>query len=119
MNDKEKNVMQTKVAEVLRDTGTRIQNKPFVRLADISSELGELQKEILKATAYGSASIADNMRASITEEFGDMLYSMIAFAEENGIDIDVALDTVIQKYRDRFDRKGAVGSDRGRGLTHD
>ena len=115
MNDKEKNVMQTKVAEVLRDTGTRIQNKPFVRLADISSELGELQKEILKATAYGSCSMACNKKESITEEFGDMLYSMIAFAEENGIDIDDALDTVIQKYRYRFNHKGTVGSDRGRG----
>ena len=114
MNDKEKNVMQTKVAEVLRYTETRIQNKPFVRLADISSELGELQKEILKATSYGSCSIACNTKESITEEFGDMLYSMIAFAEENGIDIDVALDTVIQKYRDRFNHKGTVGSDRGR-----
>ena len=113
------NNIQYKVAEVLRDTGTRIHNKPFVRLADITSELGELQKEVLKATAYGSASIADKKKADIAEEFGDTLFSMVSFAEENGIDIDDAIEVVIQKYRDRFSKKGTIGSDRGRGYGHD
>lgn len=113
------NNIQYKVSEVLRDTGTRMQNKPFVRLADITSELGELQKEVLKATAYGSASVADNKKADIAEEFGDTLFSMVSFAEENGIDIDDAIEVVIQKYRDRFSKKGTIGSDRGRGYGHD
>ena len=107
------NNIQYKVSEVLRDTGTRMQNKPFVRLADVTSELGELQKEVIKATAYGSSAIvADNKKADIAEEFGDTLFSMVAFAEENGIDIDEAIEVVIQKYRDRFSRKGTIGSDR-------
>lgn len=115
MNDKEKNVMQAKVAEVLRDTGTRIQNKPIVRVDAITSGLVKLQKEVIKVITYGNDTTDDNMKAALTEAFGDTLYSMIAFAEENGIDIDVALDTVIQKYRDRFNHKDTVGSDRGRG----
>lgn len=80
------------------------------RLMDIQSELGELSKEYLKATKYGTEEFL--MTEDFTLEFGDVLYSMISLGLESGIDIEKAVDDVLAKYQKRIDEKKNMGSGR-------
>ncbi len=82
--------------------------EPSVRLMDIGSELGELNKEYLKATDYGARPFA--LTKGFNEEYGDALYALLTLAEETGVDAEAALDTVLEKYRRRLVEKGAMGS---------
>ena len=79
------------------------------RFIDLSSEIGELGKEILKGTNYGAREFekTDNLES----EFGDVLFSLVSVANCAGIDLDNALEKVLKKYRDRFDKKGHIGSE--------
>ena len=74
----------------------------------MQSELGELGKEILKASLYGSRpfAVTDALRA----EFSDLLFSLLAFAVENDINEEAALSIAISKYRNRIEAKGTAGS---------
>lgn len=78
------------------------------RMLDIQSELGELAKEILKSTKYGTEDF------SVTEdfemEFGDVLYSLLSLAVEAGIDSEDCLKRVLKKYQNRIDSKNNMGS---------
>ena len=65
------------------------------RYIDLSSEVGELGKELLKATDYGKV---DFRMTADTEQ-------------ELGIDPAAALDSTLAKYKRRFDAKGRIGSD--------
>lgn len=79
------------------------------RYIDLSSEVGELGKELLKATDYGKADF--RMTADTEQELGDCLFSLIALSRELGIDPAAALDSALAKYKRRFDAKGRIGSD--------
>lgn len=79
------------------------------RYIDLSSEVGELGKELLKAADYGKS--AFRMTADMEQELGDCLFSLIALSSELGIDPSAALDSALAKYRLRFDKKGCIGSD--------
>ena len=79
------------------------------RMLDIVSEVGELSKEVLKSTTYGTKDF------SVTEdyemEFGDVLYSLLSLANETGIDSEKALDKILAKYKARIEKKGSMGSE--------
>lgn len=78
------------------------------RLLDIESELGELAKEYLKPTSYGTKEFI------VTEdyklEFGDVLYSLLSLANESNIDARECLEKVIEKYRKRLQNKNTMDS---------
>ena len=78
------------------------------RYIDLLSEIGELGKEILKATRYGKVSFENNDR--IKEEYGDCLFSLLAMAFETDIDPEDALNTVLEKYKKRYEKSGQIGS---------
>ena len=78
------------------------------RLLDVSSELGELAKEYLKATDYGSTGFT--ITKEFEEEFGDVLYSILSLANELNINANKALDIVLNKYQARIDKKKSMGS---------
>ena len=79
------------------------------RLLDIQSELGELAKEVLKATDYGKKSFVKT--DDFEMEFGDVLYSLLSLANETGIDSEKALDKILAKYKARIEKKGSMGSE--------
>lgn len=79
------------------------------RYIDLSSEVGELGKELLKATDYGKVDF--RITADTEQELGDCLFSLIALSRELGIDPAAALDSTLAKYKRRFDAKGRIGSD--------
>lgn len=78
------------------------------RMLDISSEAGELAKEVIKSTSYGERGFQKTN--GVENELGDLLYSVISFALENGIDPKGAVEKVILKYENRLNMKGNMGS---------
>ena len=81
----------------------------FVRLADIQSELGELSKEILKATRYGKTE-TPTRHESIEDEYGDLLFSVLALGVELKTDPEYCLRKSIEKYSKRLEKTGQIGS---------
>ena len=81
---------------------------PENRMLDIQSEIGELGKEVLKATDYGTEEF--KVTEDLELELGDALYSLLSFAHENGIDAKAQVQKVIDKYTKRFVSKGHIGS---------
>lgn len=78
------------------------------RVLDTISELGEVSKEILKASSYGKK---DPMyRPELKLELGDLLYSLITIANYFDINLEEALNLVLKKYENRL-KKGSIGSE--------
>lgn len=78
------------------------------RYIDLVSELGELGKEILKGSNYSKHELKVNENTK--EEIGDVLFSLLALFNSLEIDPDEALAIVLKKYKNRFDKKGDIGS---------
>ena len=78
------------------------------RLLDVISEVGELGKEVLKSTKYGT--IDFEMSDDFKMEFGDVVYSLLSLANETGIDAEECLKLAVDKYQKRIDSKNDMGS---------
>lgn len=95
--------------EYVKIKAHRKQMPVSARMLDIESEVGELSKEVLKNTSYGTKDFV------VTEDFklelGDVLYSVLSMAEEVGVDSKNCLEMVIKKYKARVDGTGNMGSE--------
>ena len=83
---------------------------PLANLARLVEEVGELARIINHK--YGTKpKKSDEDAQELAEELADVLFVVIAMANEQGIDLDEALEGVLEKYRardsDRFPRKPA------------
>ena len=78
------------------------------RLLDLSSEVGELSKEVLKMSNYGKNELV--YREEFKGELGDVFYSLITIANYFDIDMEEALTWVLKKYEKRL-AKGWAGSE--------
>jgi NTP pyrophosphatase (non-canonical NTP hydrolase) len=78
------------------------------RLLDFVSEVGELSKEVLKATNYGRTSFRPP--DGWTGELGDVFFSLICLANSTGVDLEAALDGALGKYRERLARRSGIGT---------
>ncbi len=99
---------QRRVSSFARSHGMTLE--PWVRFLDIGSELGELSKEILKATDYGGKRLAP--APEMEEELGDCLFSLLCLAEALDLDGEAALENSLAKYEKRFAATGQMGSGR-------
>lgn len=79
------------------------------RYTDLVSEVGELGKEVLRATDCGRRPFSANADAAL--ETGDCLFSLLALCDEMGVDPSQALDRALSKYEGRLASKGGPGSD--------
>ena len=70
------------------------------RVLDVVSELGELSKEILKASNYGISRYAANEKVKL--ELGDVLFSLITVANSLDVNLNAALEVVLKKYEKRI-----------------
>lgn len=103
--------MQNKVKDFNDNKG--IHTRPMsvsARIMDINSELGELAKEYLKCTKYGTQDF--NINEDFIMEYGDVLYSFLSLANELNIDANFALNMVLDKYQKRIDKNKDMGSGR-------
>ncbi len=102
--------MQQKVIDFnKKKTAHQTKMPPDARLLDIQSELGELSKEYLKNSRYGTQQF--EITDDFCLEFGDVLYSLFSLAEELGVDAENCLDKVLEKYKKRLAKKGKMGSE--------
>ena len=107
----EKNVtigeMQGLVSEMVKRYKLEITQE--LRYVDLTTEVGELGKELLKGSDYGKKAFAktDNLES----EMGDVLFSLTCIANSLNIDLQTALINVMKKYQKRFDKKGSIGSE--------
>jgi NTP pyrophosphatase (non-canonical NTP hydrolase) len=81
---------------------------PLANLARLVEEVGELAR--LMNHRFGpKKKKADEAEQDLAEELADVLFVILVLANEQGIDLDVALERVLEKYRvrdsDRWVRK--------------
>jgi NTP pyrophosphatase (non-canonical NTP hydrolase) len=79
---------------------------PENRVLDLVSEVGELAKNVNETTDYGATGGAGVDR----DELGDVLFCLLALADELDYDAGDALDEALAKYEDRLDESGSAGS---------
>ncbi|MBK6324657.1 MAG: MazG-like family protein [Chloroflexi bacterium] len=85
-----------------------LSHSPSVYVLDLISEVGEVAKEILLATDYGERPFQP--QPALTGELGDVLYSLCLLATAVHIDLNEALTITLQKYANRQQAKGHIGS---------
>lgn len=103
--------MQNKVKEFNQNRTCHKKEMPvYARILDIESEIGELAKEYLKHSKYGTSEFA--LTDSFKGEFGDVLYSLLSLADELGINSEERLDSVIVKLKTRMEKNNDFGSRR-------
>ena len=100
--------MQQKVKS-FNEINTRESLPVYARLLDTASELGELAKEYLKSSDYGTQEFEINDDFKL--EFGDVLYCLMSLANEVGIDAEEQLEKVLVKYQARIDKKKSMGGE--------
>ena len=100
------NGVQEKVGELTKKYN--LGGSAEIKYIDLTSEVGELGKEILNGSDYGTKEFAatDNLEL----ELGDTFFSLIQVANELGIDLEAALNKVLEKYENRFMSSGNIGS---------
>jgi NTP pyrophosphatase (non-canonical NTP hydrolase) len=80
------------------------------RVLDLVSEVGEVAKEVLKETRYGEHPFMPGEAWS--EEVADVFFSLICLANATNVNLDKALGTALDKYRQRLQRRGDASSGR-------
>jgi NTP pyrophosphatase (non-canonical NTP hydrolase) len=78
------------------------------RMLDLVSEIGEVSKELLKGSSYGKTELKATENTKM--EMGDVLFSLTALANGLNIDLEEALNLVLEKYKKRM-KKGSAGSE--------
>lgn len=100
--------LQKQVAAFVK--ANRIETDVSHRVLDLASEVGEVAKEVLKSTNYGTRNFksGENWRS----ELGDVMFSLACVANSTGVDLEKALTEVLEKYRERIGRTRQAGSGR-------
>ena len=103
--------MQKKVEEFNKNRTCHKKPMPvYARILDIESEMGELAKEYLKNSRYGTEDFV--LKDGFKEEFGDVLYALLSLAEETGVDSEECLDIALNKLKERMANRNNMGSGR-------
>lgn len=79
-----------------------------IRIHDLSSEVGELQKAYLQATNYGDDEFV--VTENFQEELGDILFTLKLITNELELDQEELFKNTVKKYKKRFNLKGHIGS---------
>lgn len=93
--------------EELKDLAWEVDAKLYgdIRTEDLFKYLLEEVEELRCASGQLELSYSSDMRLNQIEEFGDVLFCMIALARQKNIDINQALSLTIIKLQDRMKRK--------------
>jgi len=90
--------IQQKVKEVTKTLS--LANTPELCCLDLSSEVGELSKEILELTNYGKRR-KRIFNPNLARELGDTFYSLISIANIYNINLEKELMKSLEKYKRR------------------
>ena len=100
--------IQKQVAAFVK--ANRMETDVSHRVLDLVSEVGEVAKEVLKSTKYGTSGFKSGENWS--SELGDVMFSLTCVANSTGVDLEKALTEVLEKYRERIARTRQAGSGR-------
>lgn len=100
--------LETLGQELREEFGDAVAQDLGVRALYLVSEVGELAKEIIKASAYGQSSFSPTEH--FKEELGDALFDLALLAEIAGVNLQECLDLSLAKLRDRLEKQGHIGS---------
>lgn len=78
------------------------------RYISLSSEVGELGKEIVKGNRYGSNEF--NKTENFAMEIGDVFFDFILLCNVADVNLEEAYKGAMQKYQKRFLEHGTIGS---------
>lgn len=99
--------MQSEVSAFLKTHGLQLEAEK--RYIDLVSEIGELGKELLLATNYGTK--PPEYSGKMQGELGDCLFSLLSLCDALGVDAETALAGALEKYEKRASLRGNIGSD--------
>ncbi|WP_342509882.1 nucleotide pyrophosphohydrolase [Sporosarcina sp. FSL K6-2383] len=84
---------------------------PMELLARLTEELGELSREVQHVYGMKKKKSSEAVR-SLEEETGDLFFVLVCFANSQGISLEKALTTVVDKFKhrdaDRWTKKEEV-----------
>jgi NTP pyrophosphatase (non-canonical NTP hydrolase) len=98
--------LQKQVAEFVSEH--RLEADVPHRLLDAVSELGEISKEFLSATNYGSKEFSPT--TNWENELGDLLFSIVCIANSTKVNLQHALEGALKKYKERIESGGSAES---------
>lgn len=78
------------------------------RLLDLTSEVGELSKEMLKSSAYGRQPF--RKADAWEQELGDVFFSLLCLANSSGVDLESAIHNTLTAYAQRIQDRGTPSS---------
>ena len=73
---------------------------PLVNLARLTEEVGELAR-VMNHRFGPKAKKADEVEQDLGEELADVLFVLVAIANQQGIDLSESFGAVLEKYRIR------------------
>lgn len=73
---------------------------PMELLARLTEELGELSREVQHVYGMKKKKSSEAVR-SLEEETGDLFFVLVCFANSQGISLEKALTTVVDKFKQR------------------
>ncbi|MFJ7933465.1 nucleotide pyrophosphohydrolase [Sporosarcina sp. NPDC096371] len=73
---------------------------PMELMARLTEELGELSREVQHVYGMKKKKSSEAVR-SLEEETGDLFFVLVCFANSQGISLEKALTTVMDKFKDR------------------
>jgi NTP pyrophosphatase (non-canonical NTP hydrolase) len=73
---------------------------PMELVARLTEELGELSREVQHVFGMKKKKSTEAIK-SLEEETGDLLFVLICFANSQGISLEKALSTVLEKFKER------------------
>ena len=73
---------------------------PMELVARLTEELGELSREVQHVYGMKKKKSSEAIK-SLEEETGDLLFVLICFANSQGISLEKALSTVLDKFKER------------------
>jgi NTP pyrophosphatase (non-canonical NTP hydrolase) len=85
---------------------------PLTNLARLIEEVGELAREMNHRFGHKTKK-PDEAEQDLALELADILFVLLVIANEQGIDLDDALERVLAKYRDRDSDRWAPKVDGG------
>ena len=105
-------VRQSRFQEVVRNFAAQhgLCHTPETHALDLVAEVGEVAKEVLRATDYGRCPFAST--SELAGELGDALYALAALGESCGVDLEHSLDEALHRYEARLRDTGRAGSTR-------
>ena len=96
--NKQSSHFQTRIAQFIQEHD--LETSVEARLLDLLAELGELAKEVLKGSEYGQIPFTETQ--AWEEEMGDVFFSLACLAYSTNVDLEEALDKVLEKYQARL-----------------